>query len=122
MGLVARRVADARLLKLLRAFLNAGVTEGELVSPTEEGPLSPPLVEADAGFAGQGTGKAWPPLCYADDCNIYVRGQRAGERVLAGVEKFLEERLRSKSAVAKPGVRKFLGFSFTGGIEPRRRM
>ena len=64
---------------------------------------------------------------YADDCNIYVRSQRAGERVLAGIEKFLERRLKlkinkAKSAVAKPSVRKFLGFSFTGGTEPRRRI
>ena len=64
---------------------------------------------------------------YADDCNIYVRSQKAGERVMAGVEKFLAKRLKlkvnkAKSAVAKPGVRKFLGFSFTGGREPRRRI
>jgi RNA-directed DNA polymerase len=64
---------------------------------------------------------------YADDCNIYVRSQRAGERVLAGIEKFLEKRLKlkinkAKSAVAKPSVRKFLGFSFTSGSEPRRRI
>jgi RNA-directed DNA polymerase len=64
---------------------------------------------------------------YADDCNIYVRSQRAGERVMAGIEKFLTKRLKlkvnkAKSAVAKPSVRKFLGFSFTGGKEPRRRI
>src|SRR5205807_5592436 len=64
---------------------------------------------------------------YADDCNIYVRSQRAGERVLAGIERFLEKRLKlkinkAKSAVAKPSVRKFLGFSFTSGKEPRRRI
>jgi RNA-directed DNA polymerase len=64
---------------------------------------------------------------YADDCNIYVRSQRAGERVMAGIEKFLEKRLKlkvnkAKSAVAKPSVRKFLGFSFTGGTAPRRRI
>jgi RNA-directed DNA polymerase len=59
--------------------------------------------------------------------NIYVRSQRAGERVLAGIEHFLAKRLklkvnRAKSAVAKPSVRKFLGFSFTGGKQPRRRI
>jgi RNA-directed DNA polymerase len=64
---------------------------------------------------------------YADDCNIYVRSQKAGERVMAGIEKFLAKRLKlkvnkAKSAVAKPSVRKFLGFSFTGGREPRRRV
>jgi RNA-directed DNA polymerase len=64
---------------------------------------------------------------YADDCNIYVRSQRAGERVMAGIEQFLAKHLKlkvnkAKSAVAKPSVRKFLGFSFTGGKEPRRRI
>lgn len=64
---------------------------------------------------------------YADDCNIHVRSQKAGERVMAGIETFLAKRLklkvnRAKSAVAKPSVRKFLGFSFTGGREPRRRI
>jgi RNA-directed DNA polymerase len=63
----------------------------------------------------------------ADDCNIYVRSRRAGERVMAGIEKFLAKRLKlrvnkAKSAVAKPSVRKFLGFSFTSGKEPRRRL
>jgi RNA-directed DNA polymerase len=64
---------------------------------------------------------------YADDCDIYVRSQRAGERVMASIEQFLAKRLKlklnkTKSAVAKPRVRKFLGFSFTGGREPRRRI
>jgi RNA-directed DNA polymerase len=64
---------------------------------------------------------------YADDCNIYVRSQKAGERVMAGIEKFLAKRLKlkvnkAKSAVAKPSVRKFLGFSFTSRQEPRRRI
>jgi RNA-directed DNA polymerase len=64
---------------------------------------------------------------YADDCNIYVRSQRAGERVMAGVERFLTRRLKLKvnkaqSAVARPGKRKFLGFSFTNGEPPRRRI
>jgi RNA-directed DNA polymerase len=64
---------------------------------------------------------------YADDCNIYVRSRRAGERVMASIETFLAKRLklkvnRAKSAVAKPSVRKFLGFGFTSGIEPRRRI
>jgi RNA-directed DNA polymerase len=64
---------------------------------------------------------------YADDCNIYVRSQRAGERVMESIEQFLTKRLKlrinkAKSAVAKPSARKFLGFSFTGGREPRRRI
>ena len=57
---------------------------------------------------------------YADDCNIYVRSQRAGERVMASVTRFLARRLKltvntEKSAVAPPSRRKFLGFSFTSG-------
>ena len=64
---------------------------------------------------------------YADDCNIYVRSRRAGERVMAGIEEFLAKRLKLKvnkvkSAVAKPSIRKFLGFSFTGGRAPKRRI
>src|SRR5215472_1096648 len=66
-------------------------------------------------------------LRYADDCNIYVRSQRAGERVMAGIEQFLAKRLKlkvnkAKSAVAPPRVRKFLGFSFTTGSEIKRRL
>jgi RNA-directed DNA polymerase len=133
MGLVAKRVADKRILKLVRAFLNAGVMEGGLVSPTEEGtpqggPLSPLLSNLMLDVLDKELEKRCHHFVrYADDCNIYVRSQRAGERVLAGIEKFLAKRLKlkinkAKSAVAKPSVRKFLGFSFTGGKEPRRRI
>jgi RNA-directed DNA polymerase len=133
MGLVAKRVADKRLPKLIRAFLNARVMEGGLVSPTEEGtpqggPLSPLLSNLMLDVLDKELEKRGHRFVrYADDCNIYVRSQKAGERVLAGIEKFLEKRLKlkvnkAKSAVAKPSVRKFLGFSFTGGTEPRRRI
>jgi RNA-directed DNA polymerase len=133
MGLVAKRVADKRLLKLIRGFLNAGVLEGGLVSPTEEGtpqggPLSPLLSNLMLDVLDEELEKRGHRFVrYADDCNIYVRSQKAGERVLAGIERFLEKRLKlkvnkAKSAVAKPSVRKFLGFSFTGGKEPRRRI
>jgi RNA-directed DNA polymerase len=133
MGLVAKRVADKRLLKLIRGFLNAGVMEAGLVSPTEEGtpqggPLSPLLSNLMLDVLDKELEKRGHRFVrYADDCNIYVRSQRAGERVLAGIEKFLEKRLKlklntAKSAVAKPRVRKFLGFSFTAGNEPRRRI
>ena len=64
---------------------------------------------------------------YADDCNIYVRSWRAGERVMEGVTRFLAGRLKlgvnmSKSAVDRPGRRSFLGFSFTAGRSPKRRI
>ena len=132
MGLVAKRVADKRLLKLIRGFLAAGAMEGGLVSPTEEGtpqggPLSPLLSNLMLDVLDKELEKRGHRFVrYADDCNIYVRSQKAGERVLAGIERFLEKRLKlkinkAKSAVAKPGVRKFLGFSFTGGSEPPRR-
>src|SRR6201986_2567848 len=133
MGLVAKRVADKRLLKLIRGFLTAGVLEGGLVSPTEEGtpqggPLSPLLSNLMLDVLDKELEKRGHRFVrYADDCNIYVRSQRAGERVMAGIEGFLAKRLKlkvnkAKSAVAKPSVRKFRGFSFTGGNEPRRRI
>ena len=133
MGLVAKRVADKHLLKLIRAFLNAGMMEGGLVSPTEEGvpqggPLSPLLSNLMLDVLDKELEKRGHRFVrYADDCNIYVCSQRAGERVMTGIERFLEKRLKlkvnkAKSAVAKPSVRKFLGFSFTSGKEPRRRI
>src|SRR5438105_3111254 len=133
MGLVAKRVADKRILKLIRGLLTAGAMEGGLVSPTEEGtpqggPLSPLLSNLMLDVLDKELEKRGHRFVrYADDCNIYVRSQRAGERVMAGIEKFLAKRLKlkvnkAKSAVAKPSVRKFLGFSYTGGREPRRRI
>ena len=133
MGLIAKRVADKRILRLIRGFLTAGVLEGGLVSPTEEGtpqggPLSPLLSNLMLDVLDKELEKRGHHFVrYADDCNIYVRSQRAGERVLAGVEKFLAKRLKlkvnkAKSAVAKPRARKFLGFSYTSERQPRRRI
>jgi RNA-directed DNA polymerase len=133
MGLIAKRVADKRILKLIRGFLTAGAMEGGLVSPTEEGtpqggPLSPLLSNLMLDVLDKELEKRGHRFVrYADDCNIYVRSQRAGERVMTGIERFLAKRLRlkvnkAKSAVAKPSVRKFLGFSYTSGREPRRRI
>jgi RNA-directed DNA polymerase len=133
MGLVAKRVADKRILKLIRGFLTAGVLADGLVSATEEGtpqggPLSPLLSNLMLDVLDRELEKRGHRFVrYADDCNIYVRSQKAGERVMASVEKFLTKRLKltvnkAKSAVAKPNVRKFLGYSFTGGKEPRRRI
>jgi RNA-directed DNA polymerase len=133
MGLVAKRVADKRLLKLIRGFLTAGMMEGGLASPTVEGtpqggPLSPLLSNLMLDVLDKELEKRGHRFVrYADDCNIYVRSQRAGERVMAGIENFLAKRLKlkvnkAKSAVAKPNVRKFLGFSFTSERKPRRRV
>ena len=123
MSRVARRTTDKRVLKLIRAFLNAGVLAEGLVSPTTEGtpqggPLSPLLSnvlldELDRELQKRGLRFAR----YADDCNIYVASERAGLRVKEGVTRFLARRLRlkvneAKSAVARPWERKFLGFTF----------
>ena len=133
MGLVAKRVTDKRILRLIRGFLTAGVLIDGLVSPTEEGtpqggPLSPLLSNLMLDVLDKELEKRGHHFVrYADDCNIYVRSQRAGERVMAGIEQFLAKRLKlkvnkAKSAVARPSVRKFLGFSFTSEPQPRRRI
>ena len=133
MGLVAKRVTDKRVLKLIRGFLTAGVLMDGLVSPTEEGtpqggPLSPLLSNLMLDVLDKELEKRGHRFVrYADDCNIYVRSPRAGERIMAGIERFLAKRLKlkvnkAKSAVAKPAARKFLGFSFTSGRMPKRRI
>jgi RNA-directed DNA polymerase len=133
MGLIAKRVTDKRILKLIRGSLTAGVLADGLVSPTEEGtpqggPLSPLLSNLMLDVLDKELEKRGHRFVrYADDSNIYVRSRRAGERVMTGIEKFLARRLKlkvnkAKSAVAKPGVRKFLGFSFTSEDRPRRRI
>ena len=133
MGAIAKRVGDKRVLRLIRAFLNAGVMEDGLVSPTVEGtpqggPLSPLLSnlvldELDRELEARGHRF----VRYADDCNIYVRTERAGHRVMESVKQFITKRLKlrvneAKSAVARPQQRKFLGFSFTAGPDIRRRI
>jgi RNA-directed DNA polymerase len=131
MGRIAQRVEDTRLLKLIRAFLNAGVMENGLVSPSVQGtpqggPLSPLLSnvvldELDRELERRGHRF----VRYADDSNVYVRSERAGHRVMESVTRFITNTLKlkvneTKSAVARPQVRKFLGFSFTAGPEVKR--
>ena len=131
MGRVAQRVSDKRLLTLIRAFLNAGVMENGLVSPTDEGapqggPLSPllsNLVLDDLDTELERRGHRF--VRYSDDSNIYVRSERAGHRVMASVSAFITKKLklkvnRDKSAVGRPWGRKFLGFRFTIGRQPKR--
>ena len=133
MAKIAERVGDKRLLQLIRTFLTAGVMEHGLVSPVDEGtpqggPLSPLLSnivldEFDRELERRGLRFAR----YADDSNIYVRSLRAGERVMESLKRFLATQLKlkvneQKSAVARPWVRKFLGFSFTNAGVPKRRI
>lgn len=133
MAKLARRISDKRMLKLIRAFLCAGVMEGGLVSPVDEGtpqggPLSPLLSNIVLDELDQELERRGHRFVrYADDCNIYVCSQRAGERVMRSVSQFITKKLKlkvneQKSAVARPRQRKFLGFSFTWQREPKRRL
>ncbi len=133
MSRLARRIEDKRILRLIRSYLQAGMMEGGVVSPRGEGtpqggPLSPLLSnvlldELDKELERRGHRF----VRYADDCNIYVKSRRAGERVLEGVQRFLSTRLRlvvnrEKSAVDRPWKRKFLGYTFTTHFQPRFRV
>ena len=123
MNLVARKVKDKRVLKLIRAYLNSGVMINGVVVEIEEGcpqggPLSPLLSNIMLDELDKELEKRGHRFCrYADDCNIYVKSKRAGERVMQSVSEYLEKKLKlkvnqEKSAVDKPQRRKFLGFSF----------
>ena len=133
MGLLAQRIEDRSALTLVRKYLQAGVLEEGLVKPTTEGqpqggPLSPLLSNVMLDVLDKELeGRGHRFVRYADDCNVYVASQRAGERVMASITEFLHRKLRlrvnkEKSAVDRPQRRKFLGFSFTGGTEPKRRI
>src|SRR3979490_2274697 len=131
MGRIAKRVEDKRLLKLIRAFLNAGVMENGLVSPSVEGtpqggPLSPLLSNLVLDELDQELERRGHRFVrYADDCNIYVRSERAGQRVMKSITRFITRKLKlkvneAKSAVARPMERKILGLSFTAGAGLKR--
>ena len=123
MSMVAKRESDKRLLKLIRSFLTAGIMEDGLVTRNEEGtpqggPLSPILSNLMLDVLDKELeSRKLHFVRYADDCNIYVRSLRAGERVMDSIKSFLTRKLKlkvnpEKSAVGKPSKRKFLGFSF----------
>ena len=133
MSRIARKIKDRRLLLLIRRYLQSGVMEGGLVSPTREGtpqggPLSPLLSNILLDELDKELERRGHSFCrYADDCNIYVRSKRAGERVMDSVSKFLEKRLRlkvnkKKSLVDRPWRRAFLGYSVTWGQNPRLKV
>jgi len=135
MSLIARRVGDKKLLKLIRAYLESGIMINGVEVITEDGvpqggPLSPLLSnimldELDKELEKRGHRF----VRYADDCNVYVKSERAGKRVYESIKRFLESKLKlkvneDKSAVDKPERRKFLGFSFyrKKDEEPRIRI
>ena len=133
MRTLSKRIEDPKALRLIRRFLQAGVMEDGLVRPNTEGapqggPLSPLLSnivldELDKELEKRGL----PFVRYADDCNIYVRSERAGQRVMTSITRFIEGKLKlkvnkEKSAVDRPWKRKFLGFSFTFHRDPKIRI
>jgi RNA-directed DNA polymerase len=134
MGRLAKRIADRRVLRLIRRYLNAGVLANGVVIEREEGtpqggPLSPLLAnvlldEVDKELERRGHAF----VRYADDLNVYVRTQRSGERAMASLRKqFGKLKLRvneAKSKVRRATASKFLGFSFwvAAGRTIRRRV
>jgi RNA-directed DNA polymerase len=133
MARVARRVEDKRILRLIRRYLQAGLMRDGLVEPRREGtpqggPLSPLLSNILLDELDKELEKRGHRFCrYADDCNIFVRSEAAGERVLHSVTRFLEKRLklkvnREKSAVGRPHKRKFLGYSFASSRKARLKV
>src|SRR5690606_5509454 len=133
MGTLAKRIKDKRLLKLIRKYLKSGIMIDGIVTVSEEGtpqggPLSPLLSnivldELDKELEERGH----KFVRYADDCNIYVKTKKAGNRVMKSITSFIEGKLKlkvnlSKSAVDRPWKRKFLGFSFTPHKEPKVRI
>lgn len=133
MSKVAKRILDKKVLKLIRAYLNAGIMENGIETSQQDGvpqggPLSPILSNLMLDELDKELEKRKLKFVrYADDCNIYVKTQRAGERVLKSITAFLGKKLRlkvneAKSAVGKPSHRKFLGFSLTSERIPRRRI
>ena len=121
--LIARKVQDRRVLKLIRQYLESGIMMNGVKVKSEEGtpqggPLSPLLANIMLDELDKELEKRGHKACrYADDCNIYVKSRKAGERVMESISHFIEDELklkinRKKSAVDRPGKRKFLGFSF----------
>jgi RNA-directed DNA polymerase len=133
MSRLARKVKDRRVLKLVRRYLEAGMMSGGMVSARREGtpqggPLSPLLSNILLTDLDRELEKRGHRFCrYADDCNIYVRSEVAGQRAMAAITAYLESKLklrvnRDKSAVARPWERKFLGYSFTWHQQARLKI
>jgi RNA-directed DNA polymerase len=133
MARVARRVKDKRLLKLIRAYLSSGIMHEGVVQAHTEGtpqgsPISPLLSNILLDELDKELERRGHRFCrYADDCNAYVKSQKAGMRVMTSITRFLEKRLRlkvnrEKSAVGRPWARKFLGYSMTWNKKPRLKV
>jgi group II intron reverse transcriptase/maturase len=133
MARVRRRVEDAGVLKLIRRYLEAGMMEGGIENARSEGtpqgsPLSPLLSNILLDDLDRELERRGHRFCgYADDCNIYVKSERSGQRVRQSITAFLEQRLKlkvnaAKSAVARPWERKFLGYSMTWHRKPKLKI
>jgi RNA-directed DNA polymerase len=133
MARVARRVRDKRLLKAIRAYLNSGIMHEGIVQAHTQGtpqgsPLSPLLSNILLDELDKELERRGHRFCrYADDCNAYVKSMQAGMLVMESITRFLEKRLRlkvnrEKSAVGRPWVRKFLGYSMTWHKKPRLKI
>ena len=133
MSKIAKRIEDKRVLRLLRRYLRSGIMIDGMVSHRDKGtpqgsPLSPLLSNIMLDELDKELELRGHSFCrYADDCNIYVRSRRSGERVLDSITKYVEKKLRlkvnrEKSAVDRPWKRTFLGYSFTFHKEPRLRV
>lgn len=133
MARIARKIKDKHVLKLIRAYLNAGVMERGVTKETVEGtpqggPLSPLLANILLDDLDKElTKRGHRFVRYADDANIFVKSRRTGERVMATVTRLIEGKLklkvnRDKSAVDRPWKRKFLGFSFLSNKQATIRL
>jgi RNA-directed DNA polymerase len=133
MSKLAMKIGDARVLTLIRRYLEAGMMADGLVQPRTEGtpqggPLSPLLSNILLTDLDRELERRGHAFCrYADDCNIYVASARAGRELLPRLTEFLAERLKlkvnaAKSAVARPSQRRFLGYSLTGHQPPKLRI
>ena len=133
MSRVARSIKDQRVLRLIRRYLEAGTLSGGVVTVRRQGtpqggPLSPLLSNILLDDLDKELERRGHCFCrYADDCTIYVRTQRSGDRVMASISRFLECRLKlpvntAKSVVARPWQRTFLGYSMTSHRRPRLKV
>ena len=130
---LSKKIDDGRVLRLIRRYLEAGMMADGIVSQRTEGtpqggPLSPLLSNVLLTELDRELERRGHAFCrYADDCNIYVRSQQAGERVMASITRFLADTLKltvnaAKSAVARPWTRKFLGYSLTWHKAPKLKI